>query len=220
MRPSPRPGASWWLPGCLGPALAELRGDSEGGPSRGTLGTVDREGCSSSGEVVSRPKRRSASSRALYDETGRLAWKNLTKLASGVATAIGIISFIVGLGIRYGELKITVATQTKDIEDLKSTARELLKKRDMQIDRLTYAIKAQNDLIVNLRIAVAAIAAVDEARRSGRYDRSKVLGDDADMTPETHKQPFRQAQLDAKQALQNARKVDPLKALDQLEDDL
>jgi hypothetical protein len=200
------------------PRLARPWGGSEGNSSRGTLTRVERE-VADSGETR-RPKRRSAASRAFYSETGRLEWRNLTKLGSGIATAIGIISFVVGLGIRYGELKITVATQTKDIEDLKSTARELVKKRDMQIDRLTYAIKAQNDLIVNLRIAVAAIGAVDEARRFGRYDRLKVLGDDAAKVPETHEQPVKQAKFDAKQALQKARNVNPLKALDQLEDDL
>lgn len=165
-----------------------------------------------------RSSRSSVSSRALYTPTGRVAWGNLTKLVSGIATAIGIITFVVSLGIRYGELKITVANQTRDIEELKASAHELMKKRDMQIDRLAFTIKAQNELIVNLRIAVAAIAAVDDARRYGRYDRSQVLGEDAE--PETHKKPVQQARLDAKRALQKARKADPLKALDQLEGDL
>lgn len=168
-------------------------------------------------EESKRPARISSFSRAFFTDTGRLAWKSVTKLGSGIATAIGAVSFIVSLGVRYGELQETVKAQTMEIQQLTLDLRELRKRHDMQTDRLAYAIKAQNDLVVNLRIAVAAMAAVDEARRHGRYDREQVFG--PEVPPKLHTaRPDKQAKLDAKQALKKASQVDPLAALKQLDE--
>jgi hypothetical protein len=174
------------------------------------------------GEDVQRVRERrvTPSSRMFYTPTGRLSWPALTKLVSGAATAVGLISFVVSLGIRYGELKTTVETQTKVIEELKEDAREQGKKTTVQVDRLTYALKSQADVIIHLRIAVAAIAAVDDARRLGRYDRAQVLGSELPATVEDveiTKRPVQQARLDAQLALRRARQSDPRAALKQLE---
>jgi hypothetical protein len=170
-------------------------------------------------EASSRPKRRSAASRAFFTPEGRIAWKNLTKIASGLATIIGVVTFVVSLGIRYGELRTEVSAHTKEIEALLIQLAEQRKKRDLQIDRLVYAVRAQNELITHLRIAVAASAAVEDIRRRGRYDRSEVLGEDAKGADVVLKRPVQHAKQDAKRALQRARTADPLAALDQLEED-
>lgn len=164
-----------------------------------------------------RPERRSPASRAFYTPTGALAWRHITKLGSGIATMTGLVSIIVGLGVKYGELRETVSTQIKQIEELHQTIREQDKKRDTQIDRVAFAIKAQNELIVSLRIAVAASAAAESARHNGRYDREKVLGDLAAIEPARTRRPAQQARMDAQNALDKARRADPLAALADLD---
>ncbi len=150
----------------------------------------------------------------LYTATGQLAWGTITKLVSGVATAIGVITFVVGLGVRYGTLQSTVETQTKEIEKINGQLTEMARDQRVQVDRLMNAIKAQNEMIVNLRIAVAASAAADEVRNGGIYDRSEVLGVPASKPPRKHAES--QARRDALEALDRTKSLDPLAGLDGL----
>jgi hypothetical protein len=133
---------------------------------------------------------------------------------SGATAAIGVITFVVSLGVRYGTLQSTITTQTKQIEDLKKALDQVTRDQREQVDRLTYAIKAQGEVIVNLRIAVAASAAADEVRSGGTYNRSEVLGVPASKP--SRRQAESQARRDALEALDRTKHLDPLAGLDGL----
>ena len=155
----------------------------------------------------------------LYTQTGTLAWGMIAKVVSAITTGIGVITFVVSLGVRYGELQVTVQNQTKTLESFERALKESRRDHKVQIDRLTYAIKKQNEQIVNLRIAVAASAAADEVRRGGTYDREEVLGPSRARTSSSRVPPHRQAEQarrDALNALDKAKSLDPLAGLEGL----